>query len=70
MSDDEEESEQITEQQYLEMAEDAKQRIQDKNKIIENQEVRIENLTSTCEAYRNKVENMKATLAFLINCVD
>ena len=69
MSDDEEES-QITEQQYIELAADAKQRIEDKNKIIENQEIRIENLTTTCQAYREKVEHLKATIAFLLNCVD
>ena len=59
-----------TEQDYITLAEDCKQRIADKNKIIENQESRIENLTNTCQSYAVKIDNLKVVVAHLLNAID
>jgi len=59
-----------TEQDYLELAEDCKQRIADKNDIIETLKAQCELLSNTVEAYIQKIENLKTVVTYLLNAID
>lgn len=59
-----------TEQDYLELAEDCKQRIADKNDVIETLKNQCELLSNTVEAYIQKIENLKTVVTYLLNAID
>ena len=59
-----------TEQDYLELAEDCKQRIADKNDIIETLKNQCELLSNTVDAYIEKIQNLKAVVTYMLNAID
>ncbi len=59
----------ITEQAYLELCEDSKNRIKDKNEIIELQKTRIENLLDTVETNYEKQKCYIMIIQILLSIV-